>query len=311
MNCFLIISIIGYSLAFILLTVFGYQLCRIFYARMKVRKTPQEIKLAYINQIAEEAGFLLDAEGDFFYSKVDAWQKKVGYCSLYDRMAPLFRMLIDCEPVYFMYEEEVYLVEFWKGQYGMSVGAEVGIYHTTRKEVQEAGGVEKAFFNCLDDYRGYYTEFELFLSEAPIAERSKSHWWLTAFKLGIFAKASLLSMNIRIQFPNVMLSRAFYKSLIEAGYQANEVHLMRNVVSIHYNQPKAKQFHISQTYRAYVNRRNKGYIRKYNRCTKKYNKSSDKLYYLKYRYPCIFQAAFGAGRSIRFFKEAYRAIQKV
>ncbi len=38
-------------------------------------------------------------------------------------------MVIDAFPVYFNYEGRTWLVEFWKGQYGINTGGEVGIYH--------------------------------------------------------------------------------------------------------------------------------------------------------------------------------------
>ena len=43
-------------------------------------------------------------------------------------MAPRFQMVFDALPVYFDYQKKTWLIEFWKGQYGINTGAEIGIY---------------------------------------------------------------------------------------------------------------------------------------------------------------------------------------
>ena len=37
-------------------------------------------------------------------------------------------MIIDCEPVRFYYGGKKWLIELWKGQYGMTTGCEIGVY---------------------------------------------------------------------------------------------------------------------------------------------------------------------------------------
>lgn len=38
-------------------------------------------------------------------------------------------MVFDALPIYFDYAGETWLIEFWKGQYGINTGGEVGVYH--------------------------------------------------------------------------------------------------------------------------------------------------------------------------------------
>ena len=45
-------------------------------------------------------------------------------------LAPRFQMVTQFEPIYFDYDGKTWLIEFWKGQYGINTGAEIGIYHT-------------------------------------------------------------------------------------------------------------------------------------------------------------------------------------
>ena len=81
------------------------------------------------------AGFSYDAQKDLFYSTKNAWQKNFGYTHLYDVAAPIFRMIIDTEPIKFFYDNKNWLITFWKGQYGIVTGAEIGIYYTRQKKL--------------------------------------------------------------------------------------------------------------------------------------------------------------------------------
>ena len=82
-------------------------------------------------------GFSYDAPKDLFYTSRNAWQKRFGYCHLYDVWAPIFRMIIDTEPVCFYYDNKNWMITFWKGQYGMTTGGEVGIYNTKQKIINK------------------------------------------------------------------------------------------------------------------------------------------------------------------------------
>ena len=103
--------------------------------RFQPTKDKQKQKEA-LNADLEAAGFAYEPKGDYFYSLMDCWQRKVGYCRLYDEGSPLFNMIMDCEPVTFSYAGKRWLIELWKGQYGITTGAEIGIYNTSREDVQ-------------------------------------------------------------------------------------------------------------------------------------------------------------------------------
>ena len=94
-----------------------------------------------VKEMANQAGFQLDHSQNIFYSKITAWQRRFGYCRLYDEAAAPLGMIIDCEPIYFTYDGRQWLIEFWKGQYGMTTGAEMGVYYT-----QEDGARPETLF---------------------------------------------------------------------------------------------------------------------------------------------------------------------
>lgn len=81
--------------------------------------TPGE-RVRLLNELAEPFGFAYLPSEDIFTSRLDAWQRDKGYEAKYDTMAVGAGMVIDAFPVYFNYEGRTWLVEFWKGQYGIN-----------------------------------------------------------------------------------------------------------------------------------------------------------------------------------------------
>ena len=88
-----------------------------------------------LNNDLKDSGFAYHLMDDYFYSRMDCWQREVGYCRLYDEGAPFFNMIFDAEPITFSYGGKRWLIELWKGQYGITTGAEIGIYNTTLEDL--------------------------------------------------------------------------------------------------------------------------------------------------------------------------------
>ncbi len=97
-------------------------------------------------------------------------------------------MIIDCEPIYFEYDDKKWLIEFWKGQYGINTGAEVGIYHADR--LLSHSELSTALFQCADDREMLPVSFKLTKAGKPLACMSKKTWWLTAFLIFLFSQSS-------------------------------------------------------------------------------------------------------------------------
>jgi len=74
------------------------------------------------------AGFLYNDRQNIVFSRMDALQRKLGYAYGYDDLAPLGNMIIDCEPIFFDYGGKTWMIEFWKGQYNLMTGCEIGVY---------------------------------------------------------------------------------------------------------------------------------------------------------------------------------------
>jgi hypothetical protein len=80
-------------------------------------------------QIIYEAGFEYDPESNLLYARMNANQRDLGYAYFYDEGIPLISSNITCEPIYFIYNNKEWLIEIWKGQYGIELGAEIGVYN--------------------------------------------------------------------------------------------------------------------------------------------------------------------------------------
>lgn len=182
------------------------------------------------------AGFSYDSKKDIFYSTRNAWQKNFGYTHLYDVSAPLFQMIIDTEPVRFYYDNRNWLITFWKGQYGIVTGAEVGIYYTNEKEVNK-----KTVYLPVPDNEMLPISLVLYKKKEIIAKVKAKHWWLAIFKLGMFSKPKELSLDIAIEFPNEKMFSAFLNAFMKLGYKAKDFKLNNTTFYFQYKKPKTRK----------------------------------------------------------------------
>lgn len=186
-----------------------------------------------------ELGFVYQPEQDIIVSRLDALQRKLGFTWAYDVLSPALRMIIDCEPIYFTYGGKNWMIELWKGQYGLETGAEIGVYNaaanppTVRQitdtirswfpgiaEVADHAQETVAFFASASPAEQLVMSFTLSKDGNPLFTRGpESHWWLTGFKWGEFTKStSQLTMAIEIVFPNAAMCNAFESALRAMAY---------------------------------------------------------------------------------------------
>lgn len=187
-------------------------------------------------------GFKYGPKQDIFYSRHDAWQRSVGYCRLYDEAATVMSMVIDSEPIYFDYDGKRWMIEFWKGQYGMTTGGEVGVYYANRGDLRIPGVFHGTFYNCVRDEDMLKMSFSLMKNGKRLFRRSsKKHWWLTGFLLGEFSQPSELSMSISITLKDAKMKKAFIDGLIKAQYTKSELSLEHNTVNLLFDKPRNVQ----------------------------------------------------------------------
>lgn len=192
-------------------------------------------KVSKINEISVPLGFSYVCGADIFTSTLDAWQREFGYHMLFDKLAWRFQMIFDCEPIYFYYDNRTWLIEFWKGQYGLNTGAEIGIYYADKIVSKE--DLASTLFHCAADKDMLSFSFTLTRYGKTLVSIKQKHWWLTVFDTGVFSSPDALTMQIGISFPDYAMLHAFLLGMKEAGYDMNTVHVRGLLVSFQFDTP--------------------------------------------------------------------------
>ena len=194
--------------------------------------------LKYINWYIDEEGNIT-TEGDkgvlgfgystsekCFYATGNAWQRNFGYSDFYDRTAPYILISYDTSKIYFIYDEKEWLIQLWKGQYGLVLlGAEVGVYNREK-------GSSSTYFNCAKDEERLPISLTLYQDNKTLFARKKAlSWWMTGFvpgQMGVGAAVSSeytrhLSMTTSIDFKDEAMKKAFVIGLKKCNFIYNNV----------------------------------------------------------------------------------------
>ncbi len=246
-------------------------------------------KITLLNDIIAPFGYCYDSKQDIFSSRIDAWQKQYGYHRLFDKLSPLFNMVIDSKPIYFNYDNRTWLIEFWKGQYGINTGSEVGIYYADRILSPEER--ESAHYTAVSEDEYIPMATSLFHNGKFIARLEAPHWWLTIFSLGYFSHPEELSLDITLRFPTFEMRNAFIEALYENGYNMDTLNLwlFYTDVSLLFQESKEKYSLFVKLIRRYVLWKNKQFCRLYHFVTKPFSTSIDKVLYLYFYLPFAFR----------------------
>jgi hypothetical protein len=256
------------------------------------------------------AGYSYDLEQDIFYSNMDAWQRNMGYCHLYDEAAAPLGMIIDCEPIYFQYDGKKWLIEFWKGQYDLTTGCEIGVYTSVGPDLNIEGVFNGTFYNCAANVEQLQMGLILKKNGKKLFTREGRHWWLTGFKLGEFSEPSELTIDLIITLKDQTMRNAFLIGLKEAGYLEKEISINENTVGFKFNETRTPQ-PISRTRKTdwLIQRKNKLLCDNYQEITKPYNNLPDKIKAIQEQAPEIYEKIINIGKSKQLLK-IYENIKK-
>lgn len=263
-----------------------------------------------LDEVIKAAGYSYDSKQDIFYSNLDAWQKNYGYCRLYDEAAILSGIVIDCEPIYFEYENKRWLIELWKGQYYLNSGCEVGIYNTKDQDVYAPGTFYGTFYYCAKNKDQLNISYTLNKDGKPLFSRRGRHWWLTGFKLGEYSEPSELTMELYITLKNKAMRDAFLSGLKKAGYLDKEIYIKLNTVGLKFVNPHSAQPYTRNSYADWlVQKNNKFMCGKYKEITGSYNNFPDKMKALQLQEPDLYKAILNMGKTKDLFS-AFETIKK-
>lgn len=266
-------------------------------AILKTVKEPSS-KTKWINSQLEDVGFLYHPGQDIFYSTKNNWQRKFGYCQLYDEAATPLGIIFDCEPIYFEFHGKKWLIELWKGQYGIATGAEIGVYNTKAPDLNIPGIFNGTFYECAKDPDCLPIRYSLKKNGKTIFTRKDTHWWLSGFKLGEFSSPSELSMDIAITLKNKDMCTAFIRALRKTGYKASEYKVRKNTLSFIFSVPHSSQpFTRTPLAEQLMQQSNQNLCKLYHSITKDYSTTLDKLAYLYTTFPRMYLKIIKLGRT--------------
>lgn len=263
---------------------------------------PNFVNVADLNKDLEPFGFAYYPPQDIFYSNMVCWQRECGYCEFYDEASAALSMIIDCEPIYFNYEGKKWLIEFWKGQYGLNTGCEIGIYTTTGPNLNIPGYFNGTFYHSAVDEDRMVMGFSLYKNGKLLFYRKDLHWWLTGFKLGEFSNPSELVMHLEITLKNSEMRDAFIGGLKNNGYTDSDITIMGNTISLvydkpHYEQPSTRTPFIENFMQA-NNERN---CAAYQLATKPFSNTLDKLNFVRHEAPKMYRKILNVGSTKELF----------
>lgn len=254
----------------------------------KICRMDEREKNSLLNHLLEPFGFSYLPEQDIITSTLDAWQREYGYSALFDKTAHHFNMVFDCEPVYFNYQNRTWLIEFWKGQYGINIGGEIGIYYADT--VLEPEQYEKTLFHSISDEKLLYLQTKVFYKETPLFSIRRFHWWLTGFCMGTYCEPEDLTMQISITFTDNRMLQSFVDSLLQAGYRKCDLCICGLTVSLTFASPRSDQSKQSARLSSRFSQwKNRLFCRLYLFVTRPFSCTSDKLLYLYYFLPVSFR----------------------
>jgi hypothetical protein len=162
---------------------------------------PNEKGLVYI-------GFDYDADQNVFYTPLDPWQKAFGFNDLYDAAAVLAGIIIDNRSIHFNYDGRNWMVKLWKGQYGITCGAEVGVYTESPLIAGQYYGVDAEDFLLID--LTVFRNGEHYFTLDP-----QMHWWRSGYIMGDFSGPDEISIESHITFKDQAMTDAFIAAISE------------------------------------------------------------------------------------------------
>ncbi len=138
----------------------------------------------------EVLGYQYSYPDDYYYTNdKKCWQKYFGFSKFYDLVSPYILLEYDYVRVYFTYQDKDWMIQFWKGQYGLIFyGCEVGVYN--RRHSSKEPGVF-TLYNCAKEGDWLNMEQSLYHDTTGLGTYKREfsrnwgkYWWCTGFKRG-------------------------------------------------------------------------------------------------------------------------------
>ncbi len=163
---------------------------------------------------------------DFYYTNdKEAWQYNFGFGKIYDFASPYILLEYDYIRIFFTYENKDWMLQMWKGQYGMIFyGGEIGIYNRPHSD-EGVGGWE--MYNCPAEEDWLGMEMTLYHEDIygnyirEFTREYDKYWWCTGFKNGHLRQeepADELRLEARITFKDEEMRDLVAAGLKDCGF---------------------------------------------------------------------------------------------
>lgn len=163
---------------------------------------------------------------DYYYTNdKDCWQDDYGFGRAYDLVAPYILLEYDYVRVFFTYEDKDWMIQLWKGQYGLLFyGSEMGIY---TKDHSDEEDTITTFYDSASKEDWLKMEMTLYHDngfgtyEREFSREYDEYWWCTGFKGGHLRReepADELRMVSRITLKDEEMTKLFVEGLKDCGF---------------------------------------------------------------------------------------------
>lgn len=172
-------------------------------------------------------GYKYSFRDDYYYTNdKNCWQSNYGFAKFYDLVAPYLLLEYDYVRVYFTYENKDWMIQLWKGQYGLLFyGAEQGVYNKPHSD--KAPNIF-TMYNCAGKSDWLDMDMTLYHDKSGngnyVRELSRDYgkyWWCTGFKEGHLRRqepASELRTVGTITLKDAEMTRLFTDGLKQLGF---------------------------------------------------------------------------------------------
>ena len=159
-------------------------------------------------------GYKFNSDGNYYFTADDPWQRNFGYTEAFDTAAPFVSIYMDTMRAKFRYGNKDWMIQFWKGQYGLAfIGSEIGVY---TKPLDR--GV--AYYDAASNDEALYMSCTCYRNGEPLFSREYGkYWWCTGFvpgQLANFSNRSELAVKCRITMKDSNMLLAFTNALKSA-----------------------------------------------------------------------------------------------
>ncbi len=182
----------------------------------------------------------------------------------------------------------------------MTTGGEIGIYVANEDNKDPTD----TFYGIVTDEERIPMSYILKKKKKSLITRNARHWWLTGFKLGEYSKPKDLIMEISVSLKNNTMVNAFKEALLKTGYSESDIKIYGQTVSLTFDKPHTKQ-PITRNFftNLIMQSNNKRNCKLYNKLTKNYNNSLEKINFIRNNFPLLYSQIMDFEKNKQIFQK--------